>query len=213
MIPKVPVSKGAEGNIEIMGVVSCDSSGNSKDTFKRGQDAYFKVIILNTCLEPRTPLITINTYDSHGIVVGLVFGWVTIYPGTTTLIFCMNIPRGASSGVATVYVNAFTNFPHYGGLPYCPEMALSFQIAYPPQPFLKCDGVVDGKDLVLFMQCYKGLAPSEAMYLADLGGGGLPPQFLKYDGKVDGRDLVLFMQCYRGLAPSEVMYLGDLGGN
>lgn len=212
MIPKVPVSKGAEGNIEIMGVVSCDSSGNSKDTFKRGQDAYFKVILENTYLEPQTLLVTINTCDSHGVVTGLVFGWVTIESGTTTSIFCTHIPRWASSGEATVYVNAFTDFLHYGGLPYCPEMALTFQIAYPPQPFLNCDGVVNGKDLALFIQCYKGSAPSEAMYLADLGGG-VPPQFLKCDGKVDCKDLALFMQCYKGIAPSEDMYLGDLGGN
>jgi peptide/nickel transport system substrate-binding protein len=69
----------------------------------------------------------------------------------------------------------------------------------PPQ-FLQFDGVVDGKDLSLFLQCFKGLAPPEAMYIADLGGG-IPPQFYKYDGKVDGKDLALFLQCFKGLGP------------
>jgi hypothetical protein len=69
----------------------------------------------------------------------------------------------------------------------------------PPQ-FFKFDGVVDGKDLALFLQCYRGLAPPEAMSLADLGGG-VPPQFFKCDGKVDGKDLALFLLCYKGLGP------------
>ena len=70
----------------------------------------------------------------------------------------------------------------------------------PPQ-FFNCDDAVDGKDLALFLQCYKGLAPPEAMYLADLGGG-VPPQFFKCDGIVDGKDLALFLRCYKGLGPS-----------
>jgi len=69
----------------------------------------------------------------------------------------------------------------------------------PPQ-FLKFDYVINGKDLALFLQCYHGTAPPEAMYLADLGGG-IPPRFYQYDGKVDGKDLSLFLQCYKGLGP------------
>jgi parallel beta-helix repeat protein len=69
----------------------------------------------------------------------------------------------------------------------------------PPQ-FFKCDGKVDGKDLSLFLQCFKKTAPQETMYLGDLGGG-LPPQFYKCDGKVDGKDLALFLQCFKGLGP------------
>jgi hypothetical protein len=69
----------------------------------------------------------------------------------------------------------------------------------PPQ-FFNCDEKVDGKDLALFLQCFKGTAPPEVMYLADLGGG-VPPQFYKYDGKVDGKDLALFLQCFKGQGP------------
>jgi len=71
----------------------------------------------------------------------------------------------------------------------------------PPQ-FFAFDGKVDGTDLALFIQCYKGLAPPEAMYLGDLGGPvNYVPTFFAYDGKVDGYDLALFMQCYKGLGP------------
>jgi len=69
-----------------------------------------------------------------------------------------------------------------------------------PPRFFNCDGVIDGLDLALFIQCYRGLAPPEAMYLGDLGGG-LPPTFYLCDGVVDGLDLALFIQCYKGLGP------------
>jgi len=69
-----------------------------------------------------------------------------------------------------------------------------------PPRFFECDGKCDGKDLSLFLQCFKETAPLEALYLGDLGGG-LPPRFFKCDGKVDGKDLSLFLQCFRGLGP------------
>jgi parallel beta-helix repeat protein len=69
-----------------------------------------------------------------------------------------------------------------------------------PPAFFSCDGSVDGKDLSLFLQCFKGTAPAEAMYLGDLGGGVIP-QFYDCDGKVDGKDLALFLMCYKGLGP------------
>jgi len=69
----------------------------------------------------------------------------------------------------------------------------------PPQ-FYKCDGNINGKDLALFLSCYKGMASIDAMYVADLGGG-LPPQFYTCDGVADGKDLSLFLQCYEGLGP------------
>lgn len=65
---------------------------------------------------------------------------------------------------------------------------------------LNLDGVVDGRDLTLFIACYKGLTSPETMYLADLGGG-TSPQFFVCDGVVDDSDLTLFLLCYRGLGP------------
>jgi hypothetical protein len=69
-----------------------------------------------------------------------------------------------------------------------------------PPKFYYFDGVVDGKDLALFLMCYKGTAPSEVIHLADLGGG-TPAEFHEYDGIVDGKDLALFLLCYKGQGP------------
>jgi len=65
----------------------------------------------------------------------------------------------------------------------------------PPQ-FFSFDGEVDSKDLSLFLQCYRGTAPHNAMYLCDIGGG-IPLQLYKSDGEVNGEDLCLLLQCLR----------------
>jgi len=71
-----------------------------------------------------------------------------------------------------------------------------------PPIFFKFDDMVDGKDLSLFLRCFRGQAPPEAMYLADLGSG-TPPRFFVCDGIVDGKDLSLFLRCFKGLGPSD----------
>jgi hypothetical protein len=74
-------------------------------------------------------------------------------------------------------------------------------VNYSPTYFA-CDGKVDGYDLALFIEAYRGLARPEAMQPCDLGGPvDYTPTFYACDGKVDGYDLALFIKCYRGLGP------------
>jgi len=64
------------------------------------------------------------------------------------------------------------------------------------------DGRVTSTDLSLFLQCYKGTAPSAYMYLGDLGSRiGTTNKFFVCDGSVTSTDLQLFLQCYKGLGP------------
>jgi hypothetical protein len=69
----------------------------------------------------------------------------------------------------------------------------------PPQYFYM-DNIVDGKDLSLFLGCFKATAPSYALWLGDLGAG-VPAKFFNYDGLCDGKDLSLFLRCFKGTAP------------
>jgi parallel beta-helix repeat protein len=74
--------------------------------------------------------------------------------------------------------------------------------------FFACDGLVTSADLNLFLQCYKGTAPTDAMYLGDLGsrvvvGGTYTNVFFVCDGAVTSADLNLFLQCYRGQGPPD----------
>jgi hypothetical protein len=64
------------------------------------------------------------------------------------------------------------------------------------------DGLVTSTDLNLFLQCYKGTAPPQYMYLGDLGSRvGSTNVFFAYDGAVTSTDLNLFLQCYKGGGP------------
>jgi hypothetical protein len=72
----------------------------------------------------------------------------------------------------------------------------------PIPKFFAFDGTCDSQDIQLFLQCYKGTAPANAMHLGDLGSGKPIPKFFQFDGKVDSADLALFLLCYRGLGPN-----------
>lgn len=71
-----------------------------------------------------------------------------------------------------------------------------------PPRFFNFDGKVTKEDTALYLICYKGTAPPEAMWLGDLGGG-TPPRFFKCDGKVTKEDTALYLICYKGLGPSD----------
>ena len=71
----------------------------------------------------------------------------------------------------------------------------------PVPQFFQCDGKCDSQDIPLFLQCYRGTAPPDAMYLGDLGSGAPVPQFFACDGKCDSQDIPLFLRCYRGTGP------------
>lgn len=258
-------------------VAPTDQNGNPKFTVLRGTLAYFKISVVNLDIEPRDALMTINTYYGDNTPFGFAAIQTSISAGSNpTFVISIPIPADAVLGTATVYANAYTNWPKLAGTPYCTEVNATFQITdgtfgagaisqttqnplttfqsnetanfnltaklprkipqgnytayvtsryfgesvfnsttfgvyilgdlggpvYYVPTFFAFDGKVDGIDLALFIQCYKGLAPPEAMYLGDLGGPvNYVPTFFAYDGKVDGIDLALFIQCYKGLGP------------
>jgi len=116
----------------------------------------------------------------------------------------LSLPRKTPYGNCTVYVaTRYLGESTFNSTTFEVYILgdLGGPVGYVPT-FFAYDGKVDGYDLALFIQCYRGLAPPEAMYLGDLGGPvNYVPTFFAYDGKVDGYDLALFIQCYRGLGP------------
>jgi uncharacterized repeat protein (TIGR02543 family) len=114
--------------VEIVGVTPCDTVGNPKTNFASGALAYFKVVVNNTGLEPVNVLITVNIYDSMGTTIGVASFQGPIMPGITTIILGLPVPTTARLGEAKVYANAFTDWIHKGGVPYCPEKSATFTI-------------------------------------------------------------------------------------
>ena len=115
--------------IDFVEVIPCDQTGNPKDIFQIGTMAYFKVIVNNTSPEPADVLITVNVYNANGATIGVASFPGTIPQGESTFILDLPIPTSAHLGSATIYVSVFTDWPHLGGIPYCPERSATFEIA------------------------------------------------------------------------------------
>jgi len=117
-------------SITITELISCDQSGNPKDTFKRGALAYFKVRVknLNTISE-RDVTVTINLYDSDQVSLGIAWIKATVGPGKEFWYICsIPIPSEASTGAAHAFANAYNKWPKENGVAYCGEEAVAFTI-------------------------------------------------------------------------------------
>jgi hypothetical protein len=142
------------------------------------------------------------------------FTWSNIpnipYPGGIYNVSVVVNAIGCQSGVPYIVTPPASSSYHVKDVYYTPANmlvpgALPYRVGdlgsgLPPQFGNNFDGVCNGKDYALFLQCYHGTAPAKYNYLADLGGG-IPPTFFEYDGKVDGKDFVLFLLLLWGKGP------------
>jgi len=117
--------------VKIVELIPCNQTGHPASSFKIGSMAYFKVTVNNTAVGSENVLVTINVYDSIGATIGVASLQGPIGVGTYTFILGLPIPKSAQSGNATVYASAFTDWPHLGGIPYCPERSATFGLAGP----------------------------------------------------------------------------------
>ena len=116
--------------IEIIKVETVSQYGDPKNTFTRGEHVYFNLTAKNIAFVSKIATFTIAAYDEQDVPVGQVVlhDWM-IPPGTSKIfIIDLQIPKWVYIGVSTIYTNAYTDLPHLGGTPYCPEISASFQI-------------------------------------------------------------------------------------
>jgi parallel beta-helix repeat protein len=114
--------------VRLAGVIPCNQSGYPVTSFKAGAIGYFRVVANNTSPESEIVLVTVNAFDASNATLGVVSFKSTIMPGVSTFILGLPIPSTSSTGTATVYADAFTDWPYLGGFPYCPEVSATFQI-------------------------------------------------------------------------------------
>jgi hypothetical protein len=117
--------------VKIVEVVPSNQSGYPAAGFELGSMGYFKVTVNNTSFELETVLVTVNMYDSSNTTLGVVSFKGMIMPGVSTFILGLPVSPAASVGSAKVYANAFTDWPYFGGVPYCPEVSATFTIVSP----------------------------------------------------------------------------------
>lgn len=117
--------------ISILRVDPCDQFGNPRSSFGKGTLAYFKMWVRNTGEEPQQVRhLVVNVFDANMVSLGVYgFHYLTIpakWDGDFLISY--SIPNEASVGTATVYANAYTEWPSIGGSIFCPEKNASFQI-------------------------------------------------------------------------------------
>jgi hypothetical protein len=117
--------------IRIAGLVPCNQSGYPATSFSAGFIGYFKVTVNVTSFQSEMILVTVNVYDSSDTALGVVSFKGNMVPGISTFILGLPIPSSATHGLGKVYANAFTDWPYFGGVPYCPEMSATFEITSP----------------------------------------------------------------------------------
>jgi hypothetical protein len=115
--------------INVTDVIPCDQNGNPKSSFKKGTLAYFKVTVTNNDIEMRYTLVTVSIYDQSQTPLGVAsFQGVVQENSTFNVIISIPISKTAQTGTATVYANAYSEWPKHGGKAYCPEKSNTFQI-------------------------------------------------------------------------------------
>jgi len=115
--------------VEVWPIVPCNSEGSPKESFKRGTLAYFNISATNHDIKPRLALMTVNTYDPNNVPFCSASIKTTLDGRTTsTFIISIPIPIDATTGNATAYANAYTDWPKLEGTPYCPEESATFKI-------------------------------------------------------------------------------------
>ena len=117
--------------INITQIYTADSSGNPKHSFAIGNNLYIFCSVKNLDDFPHNVMICITIYGANMVPIG---SWYpsngTIEAGNTKeiLFFATKIDTTMASGTATVYANAYSNFPNLAGYPWCPEKTATFTI-------------------------------------------------------------------------------------
>jgi len=110
--------------IQITEVKTLNATRAPKTIFARGEHVCFNLTVKNIAFTSKTATFTIAIFDERDVPIGqtILHGW-DIPPGATRIfVIDLQIPKWAYIGVATVYANAYTDMPQFGGTPYCPEI-------------------------------------------------------------------------------------------
>jgi hypothetical protein len=116
--------------IELIKIETVDQYGNPTDIFARGEQVYFNLTLKNIALLSKVVTLTVVLYDEKHVPIGqVVLHDLVISPGPAkTFLFNTKIPKWAFIGSGMAFANAYTDLPHLGGVPWCPEKSTTFVI-------------------------------------------------------------------------------------
>jgi len=115
--------------IKIVSVQTLLPNNTPAVSFARESSVKVNVTLSNIRKVDVATTVTITIYDEAKVpIAAFVVDISVTAQGQTWTAGTMTIPSWAFVGQATVYVNAMTQLPSLGGVPYCPESATNFQI-------------------------------------------------------------------------------------
>ncbi|MEM0006909.1 MAG: dockerin type I domain-containing protein [Candidatus Bathyarchaeia archaeon] len=117
--------------VEIISITPCDSNGNPKYTFLRGDTMGFKITFKNNMATSRPIIITINIFYCNAVPFKAFVAYNSTVDAGQQITFTLwpiLIPSNAPTGTAAAYASAFSDLPSEGGLAYSPEKKATFNI-------------------------------------------------------------------------------------
>ncbi len=119
---------------QLLQLIACDSHGNPKTSFSRGNFAYFKATVKSLVVYDIQMMITFNLFDSIGRSISASFYGRTLRPGEQfSYIESIQIPDSFYGDTARCFVNVLTgtiqpSLPKFGGQPCCSESSVALTI-------------------------------------------------------------------------------------
>jgi hypothetical protein len=113
-------STGPSG-ISIVSVQATNQQGTSVSMLNRGETGYIKVVIDSST--SMKSLVTINIFDSNVSSLGTVSAQYTLNPGKSEVVLPYYVSPQSGSGLASIYANVFTDWPHKGGTSQTNELS------------------------------------------------------------------------------------------
>jgi hypothetical protein len=116
--------------VRVVSLQSCDYQGNAKNSFNRGELAFFNLTVrsLDSVLERQVTL-ALNIFDSVGVSLAVTKGKFSLAPGRMLPFFAsISIPDDAYLGTAICCASVMSELPANDGYPYCSEQSIGFTI-------------------------------------------------------------------------------------
>ena len=113
--------------ITIGDVVSTLQDGTEVDSFESGDMGYFQTPIISESVS--NVLITVNIFDVENTLLGLSHFNSKVVDDTFDIVLGLQIPEDAVPGLATVYINTYTDWPNLGGVPILEEQVSFVEIS------------------------------------------------------------------------------------
>jgi len=118
--------------IEIISLLTCDSAGNPKSTFKRGGNMGFRITLRNNALTSypvRVPIYIQYSDSTPGTLFMIYEGTLQANKTVTIVTWPVPISSTAPLGTTYAYANAINDLPTNNGYAYCPEKQATFTIS------------------------------------------------------------------------------------